>query len=705
MFGPTSLTRETCSPRRERIARWRAGVAALAAACLAPVARAEIPGPAPELTYAIEVALDAELRHLSGVVELSFRAEAVEGLPDPTIDVVPLHLYWNGFADAASTYAREAARVGLDEAWAGRLELLSVVVRAGAADSRGRAVEATFAAPDDGNRADRSLAVVALPRPVRASEGFVLRIAFEGDLPPPISRAGVGDGWGVVAQWFPKVPVFDRRRGFLARQFHADTEFFADFASYDVRLRVPPGLHVVATGEERLADAPERRFVAERVHDFAWVFARVADSVLVEAPSTTRAGVVVRSLAPRGAERQAERARRTVDAALGFFSGAYYPYPYAALSVVVPPAWLGGTQGMEYPMLFMSVVADAMWNDAPWAGPVGVLRVPELVDIHEVGHQWFYGIVASDEGREAFLDEGLTTDAEIEGLRAIYGPEGALGVVCGHPVPVGAERTFALPRLAARLVEPIDRGTSWGYVPGTYGVQVYDRMAMLVESLRRRFGRPLVARFLRTYVERYAFRHPDAQDLVAVARDVGGDALADPLLEGLTRVAVPTYAVVAIDGRATDEASCATPEVRLVEPGGRDGARVVPPGITRFAGPPDDARDGGREGGAGRPCRTTEIRVESSGARAFPTEVRLVYEDGRTQRVPWAAETRWATIVVDGRQSVVEAVIDPDDVNALDLDRVDDGLRAEPEPMLAETLSRFAGAMLVTLASLVGFVP
>src|SRR5690606_26428872 len=131
-----------------------------------------------------------------------------------------------------------------------------------------------FIAPDDGNPDDRTLLAVPLPEPVRPGGTVTLEVAWTSRVPRTFARTGrVGDYY-FIAHWFPKIGVLGDD-GWQAHQFHAGTEFFADFGVYDVRITVPRGWVVGATGRERerrdtAAGRTMHRYVQEDVHDFAW---------------------------------------------------------------------------------------------------------------------------------------------------------------------------------------------------------------------------------------------------------------------------------------------------------------------------------------------------------------------------------------------------------------------------------------------------
>ena len=156
-----------------------------------------------------------------------------------------------------------------------------------------------FIAPDDGNEDDRTVMAVTLPEPLGPGETITLDIAFTAKIPRPFARTGAIGNYFFIAQWFPKIGVLDAAGRWNCHQFHVGTEFFADFGVYDVRMTVPRGWPLAATGRERErtdnADGTTtHRYYQEDVHDFAWTtspdFSRRASGSSIPACRRSRCG-------------------------------------------------------------------------------------------------------------------------------------------------------------------------------------------------------------------------------------------------------------------------------------------------------------------------------------------------------------------------------------------------------------------------------
>lgn len=404
----------------------------------------ELPQQAQVASYVMNVELrphragQPERRHIVGTQSITWRNTASA----PT-DEVRMHLYLNAFRDRQSTLMRESSadfRAKWRDDEFGSVEFTEISL-AGVGEPLPLTAEAVQ--PDDDNEADRTVVRVALPSAVAPGASIELRTRFEARLPKAYRRTGwaPGDGYFCM-QWYPKLGVFeDAPDGGAPRwnchQFHANTEFFADFARYDVTIAAPAAFEVGATGG-RPVSVEERdgrrhwRFEQEGVHDFAFVAdpdfvrreftfdgVRAADDPSGVAPQVARSlGVpvsdfdlpkteVVILLQPQHAtDSQFDRHLRAVECGLEFFGLRYGPYPYGAITVVDPARDSDGTTlggGMEYPTLITCGTQPSPHPRQPR---------PEGVTVHEFGHQYWYGLSANNEFEESWLDEGINTYSE-----------------------------------------------------------------------------------------------------------------------------------------------------------------------------------------------------------------------------------------------------------------------------------------------------
>jgi hypothetical protein len=316
----------------------------------------------------------------------------------------------------------------------------------------------TFERPDDGNPEDFSVARVALPEEVPPGAAVEIETSFEAQLPTVVARTGFAGDFHLVGQWYPKLAVLEGEAGWNCHQFHANSEFFADFGSYRVTINVPAQWLVAATGMEmtrmEVPNDPSRGlqvvYTADRVHDFAWTAAPptlmeeirtefepgrdVPMQWLTDASETLGLSAAELELPPTRLKVLIPRSQiglrdRLVNAArlgLAWYGLWYGPYPYPQLTVVSPPPDALEAGGMEYPT-FITAGARRMYS----VPPLNRLSSPETVTVHEFGHQYFQGMLASNEfehgrARESAgpeparaaeglaLDQGANDDGAVE---------------------------------------------------------------------------------------------------------------------------------------------------------------------------------------------------------------------------------------------------------------------------------------------------
>ena len=626
-------------------------------------------------SYDIQVTLDPESHGLEGRQVVTWRnttgAETAE---------VFLHLYLNAFASSETTFMRELARIAPErlrrletEGW-GWTRITRLVL----ADGTDLLPGLSFERPDDGNEDDFTLARVALPGPVAPGVAITFELDFEARLPRVVARTGFAGDFHLVAQWFPKVAVFRGEDGWGGHQFHAASEFFADFGSYRVRMTVPRGWLVGATGEQvsrepvGTADLVEYRAVA--VHDFAWTAAppdlmteveadfepgrdvpaawleRASASLGMAAAELELPPMKIRLLLPRTQAGLAPRMVRASRLAVAWFGLYLGPYPYPQLTVVSPPPDAADAGGMEYPTF---ITTGARHRDAhpPWRWLPGI----EAVTVHEFGHQYFQGLLASDESEAAWLDEGLTTWAENRCLADM--------VSDGLVPELLLAGDFTAERLAVAFERPpltIDR-RSWRYrTLVDYFLASYAKAGLAVRTLEGLLGEARFARALRAYVDRWRYRHPTGRDLQAAMEEATGEDLAWFFDHAVRGSALPDWAVLSVRHRSVDPAR----GLVWTDAGWSEREAV--------------------EGGDERVGWRIEIDVGRLGELEGPVEVELEWADGRRERRRWDGRERWQRWRVDSEVRLVQVRVDPDGVWALETRRADNSWRdeaAHPGPL------------------------
>lgn len=580
--------------------------------------------------YRITASYDAAAHTVTGHEVLTWRNTSAEAAPD-----LYFHLYLNAFANNRSSFVRETG-----EQWVDWLErhphgwgyMLVKSLRAGGTDLTDRI---RFVHPDDDNIDDRTVCRVLLDQPLAPGAVLEVEIDFVAKLPKLVARSGYAGPFAFVSQWFPKIGVYEDGH-WNCHQYHLTTEFFADFGTYDVTLTVPRNAVVGATGvlRESHADGATQslHFVADNVHDFAWTLD--PRFTVVEKAAD---GVSLRLLVQPNHLAQADRYLDAAGAALRRYREWFGPYPYPQLTIVDPGAGGIAAGGMEYPTLI--TVGTTWWMPRR-------LRLPEFVTVHEFGHQYWYGMLASNEFEEAWLDEGVNSYVEGRILDQLYGA-GSYVDLFGLQVDSTAIRR--LQYLRAPQHDPMAR-PAWQFLDrSSYGAISYSKTALVLDTLGTYVGQEALQYALAQYYERWRFRHPRGEDLLASLNESLGQDLGWYFDQTVSGTGVVDYAIA---------------EVNADELHGNGGFTVSPGdvGEEMVPQPPAERR------------YHNEVVVERLGSVQLPVDVQITFDDGSVSHEHWNGRDRWKRFEYTGTQRVEWAVVDapPLDVNWINNSRMRD---------------------------------
>jgi len=700
--------------------------------------------------YVVSARLAEDGRSLQGMERIEVRNTTPQPLGE-----LQLHLYWNGWKSNQATWLAEQSR-GLgrradrkvrNDSYAAmdvtRLVLSARGNELGALTPETVALDllpsAAFIAPDDGNPADESVLRVPLPQPIAPGMAAGFDLEFDLVVPRIVARAGRKDDFLLFAHWLPQLGVLEERTpeagggfGWNTHQFHANGEFFGEYASYDVTLDLPEKYEgkVGATGscvEGPAKSGPGRvryRFTQNDVHNFAWTAdpryvvvrrrfeaqralsdprlaaerLRVkAAAALSDAELELRDVEVTLLLQPEHAD-QADRHFRAVFESLSWMGIWFGRYPYPTLTVV-DPRWGSGASGMEYPTL---ITAGSRVD------PSSREFTPEGVTVHEFCHQFFYGLIGSNEFEHAWLDEGFTTYCTARILEAAYGHDWHgtnFGVdrVEGRPLLSSAAAEYGLERLLGlqALAPPSHRDTAgfplfaddpailWyrdlpfltyiagprppveaqraGFVSGkpsddrlnrcsfeyrdggAYRENAYYKPATALHTLQRLIGDPAWTRLLREYAVSQRFRHPRPSDFFEVVKKhLRGHELEHEIAQLLPQIfegsGVLQYGIASVKSRE----------------------ELLPAG---YVGQGEKRRLLSTADPSAAPKNySSEILLERAGEVIFPVELEWKLEGESPTRERWDGKERWWRKVIPSGGKLEWARIDPERKLLLDVD-------------------------------------
>ncbi len=465
--------------------------------------------------YDIQVELDVEQKKLRGTTQLTWRNTSAD-----TIRQMPFHLYYNAFKNSQSSLLHEwyklppyfSQQLEYGNEW-GWINLKKI------SDPNGQDLLQShrYLQPDDQNEADQTVIEVDLAQALLPGEQIILHFEWESRIPRSMLRSGYNKEFYFIAQWYPKIGVYEtpgtryaEKGQWNCHQYHLKGEFYADYGVYQVGITVPQHYQVGATGvavEEKVVGTSKTySFRAEDVTDFTWTA-----SPHFQVQEDQWKGVKLRYLSYPDHEYMGPRYFETLKYCLQYFEDLLGPYPYPQLTIVEPPFHGLFAMAMEYPTLIT-------------VGSFGFLprgiHTAETLAAHEFIHQYFMHLVASNETEEPWLDEGLTTYFEARIMDEFYASKNS-AVIDFMGVKVKQKdltwNTYAHvgnPKIAE------NNRAAWEYPNGGYEYVSYKKAGVWLWTLEGLIGTQSMDRILKTYFQRWQFKHPCASDFIAIVNEV-----------------------------------------------------------------------------------------------------------------------------------------------------------------------------------------
>src|SRR6266849_361272 len=639
----------------------------------APVARSAKAAPAAPLNSAGAMAIPATMLAVNSdkpvserIVhyEIDAKYDAVKHIVDATevltyhnvtgqaLDHFPFHLYQNAFQQKA-TWVNEAKLMGSrDTGYAkwedkdyGSEDIKSLEV-VGQGDLT---AQLHYIAPDDGNKDDKTVVDLPLRKPIALGEYVQFKMTFQTKFPETQARSGWKRDFVLGGQWFPKVGVF-WHGAWNCHQYHAMTEFFADFGVYDVKLTVPQ-YEVVGASGVKLSEAnnPDSTktltYHGDDIHDFAWT-ASPRYKVKEDGVYQGQMGPVqMRILMQPAHWSQMERHEKILRESLDHFERWYGPYPYKTITLVDPePDSAAG--GMEYPTFIT--------GDSSWFMPEG-LHLPELVVEHEFGHQYWYGMVATNEFEDAWLDEGINSYSEVKVLDSILGKNTSMINLAG--ATLGEREGQRLSYSSVADLDPIAQKAYDYYGFNSYGGITYGKTASVLLTLESIIGEDTMAKAMHVYFMKYRFTHPTKEDFLKTIEEVSGRDLKWYFSQAIYGSPVMDYKVMKIES---------FPVNWYEEP----------------------------KKGAEKDDKNTVYRsfvwLQRKEDFVMPVDVEIKFENGDKIREHWEGVSRWTRLgPYEKKTKVASAEIDPDHKIHIDRNDFNNSYTAEPNSKPARKVSNY----------------
>ena len=502
-----------------------------------------------EVNYKMEVSLDDRNHEINAFQEIEYHNNS-----KTTLDSIFFHLWPNAYKHTETALAKQVLKSGqtkfqyAEESDRGFIDQLDFKVN-------NKNVTWKYWNNND------DIAILVLNKPIKPGASVIISTPFHVKIPLGVySRLGhMGESYQMT-QWYPKPAVFDHE-GWHPLNYLSQGEFYSEYGSFDVSITLPENYVVGATGDlqnlseiawldslavvglqnfkpsEKLdplkegkakihisrdtatevdVDFPKSskhlktiRYTQQNIHDFAW-FADKRFNVLsgeVTLPNTGRKVKTWAMFTNRHADLWNDAIEYLNDG-LFYYSKWNGDYPYNQCTAVDGALTAGG--GMEYPNVTV-------------IGSVGSARSLETVIVHEVGHNWFFGILGSNERRYPWMDEGINSFNEFRYIKTKYPSTSILpsNMASSNLAKLGGleeykhrEENYLQYLLNAR--EGLDQACglhSTDHTPTNYGLMVYTKTALAFEYLQAYLGEEELDKAMHSYFQEWKYKHPQPADI------------------------------------------------------------------------------------------------------------------------------------------------------------------------------------------------
>lgn len=583
--------------------------------------------------YDIQLKLDTQNKKVHAEQTLTFTNPSAD-----TIWSMPFHMYYNAFKNNKTTFYSEAkglmsnkSQEDIDKGIWSWIEVLEVKDAAGndLMDSL------NYVPIDDGNLNDHTVLELRLKEPVLPYATYTVDMKWHSQIPKSGVRTGYSRNYYFMVQWYPKLGVYEPAGSRFAttsqwncHQYHANTEYFGEFGVYNVAMDVPKDYTVGASGflakEEEKGDRKIYTYLAEDVIDFAWT--ANPDFITIKEDWE---GIEIKLLVMPEHECNQDRFLTAAKNTLSFFEKYIEKYPYPTMTIVSPPYYGLFSGAMEYPTLFTAPTLCILPSN---------IRTTETLTMHELTHQYFMQMLATNEQEEAWMDEGFTAFFEAK-MMDIYYPKGVFHWDYMN-INIGSEeyrrgRFFNADNIK---IGPMSQ-FGWYFKHGGHREIVYGKGAVWLKTLEGLVGETCMQDIIRTYFKRWKFKHPCRKDFIAIVNEVvpkhhptkfGAD-MNWFLDQGIYGTEECDYAVASIENRV----------------------------ITEPLGFFDNTE------AASMPQSNEETQYEAKvilyrlGEFFVPQDVKITFDNGDTEMVYWDGKARSFDFTYKGNRKIISAHIDP----------------------------------------------
>ena len=487
-----------------------------------------------EVNYKINVELDDTLNILTAFEEIEY----INNSPD-TLKLIYFHLWPNAYKNNKTAFVRQ------------KLESMDTKFYYADSADRGWIDEFDFKIDDKSAKFELTkenidVAILHLNKPLAPNQKIKITTPFKVKIPYTFSRLGHAKQTFQITQWYPKPAVYDNR-GWHAFPYYDIGEFYSEFGSFDVSITLPENYVVGATGnlqteseiaflEQKVKETKDKtnfprneltpkssekkktiRYTEKNIHDFAW-FADKQFNVIkssVTLPYSFKK-VTTWLMFPNKQAKKWLHATEYINDAIKYYSVWNGDYPYNNCTAVHSSLSAGG--GMEYPTI--TIISD-----------VSNKHELENVIMHEVGHNWFYGVLGFNERRYPWLDEGINSFNELRYMKTKY-PNNrlfeGLGIktnAFGLDMPAKYSYYLTYAFTALRNSDQPINSTSNSFSDLNYGGIVYHKTAYALNFLFNYLGEAKFDTIMQKFFKKWKFKHPYPSDLQNIFEEETGKDL------------------------------------------------------------------------------------------------------------------------------------------------------------------------------------
>ena len=457
-----------------------------------------------QVNYKIQVSLNEADNTLDGFVQMQYHNNS----PD-TLHYIWFHLWPNAYKNDKTAFSDQLLENGRTDFYFSNEEYRGYINRLSfKADN--------ISANLEDHPQHQDIVKLILPQALAPGQQVKIETPFHVKLPYNFSRGGHINQSYQITQWYPKPAVYDKK-GWHQMPYLDQGEFYSEFGDYNVSINVPAKYVVAATGnlqsETKNGATKEMIFTQSNVHDFAWF----ADKDFIVLQDTMQlAGKVIQLKVYHLPDEKNiwKNSIAYIKNAVTTKSNWVGQYPYDVVSVVDNAANTPG--GMEYPTITL------LRSGGSEAGLERVIN-------HEVGHNWFYEILGTNERDLPWMDEGMNTYYDRRYAETFYDAKAGSMFepkekFFKNRFPAYPEKLLLQTVVKAKKDQPINT-VSGNFSKLNYGLVAYEKAGEWMKMLESQLGKETFDKVMQTYYERWKFKHPYPEDFKIIAEEISGKNL------------------------------------------------------------------------------------------------------------------------------------------------------------------------------------